>query len=168
VIVVVMGVAGAGKTTVGRALAERLDWEFVDADDVHPPSSIAKMASGEALSEAERQPWLAQLNQMLTAAVCEGRSLVLACSALRKEHRAALLGEHRDEIVLVYLQADRDLVRRRLHSRQHFFPPSLAESQLDTIEPPDGGESALVADAGADLDALVQQIVEEIERRSSG
>src|SRR5262245_7845236 len=110
VIVIVMGVAASGKTTVGRLLAERLGWPFVDADDHHAPASLAKMQAGQALTDEERAPWLARLAELVHAAREEHRPLVLACSALRRAYRDTLTGGRRDDVLLVYLAGDEELL----------------------------------------------------------
>jgi gluconokinase len=132
VIVLVMGVAGAGKTTLGEALARRLGWRFVDADDYHPPGNVAKMAAGIALQDEDRWPWLDRLNALLR----HSSQLVLACSALKESYRRRLLqgvGEHR----VVYLHGERGLIAARLEQRRHkYMPASLLDSQIAALEPP--------------------------------
>lgn len=131
-IVVLMGVSGAGKTTLGRELAERLGWPFIDADDHHPAVNVAKMAAGIALDDADREPWLAALNAMLRSE----RNAVVACSALKERYRARLL-EGVPDAKLVYLHAPRTLIAARLAERRHrYMPASLLDSQLAILEPP--------------------------------
>lgn len=145
VIVVIMGIAGCGKTTVGQRLAAALGWPFFDADDLHPAANVAKMAGGRALDDTDRAPWLARLRQLIDELTAAGTSAVLACSALRQSHRERLLGGCA-EARLVYLEASRALLARRLHERaHHFFPAELLDSQLAALEEPD---DALVIDAG--------------------
>ena len=154
--IVVMGAAGAGKSTVGRALAQRLGAEFVDADDRHPPANRAKMARGEPLDDSDRAPWLAALHDLLAQSVASGRRVVLACSALKVAYRAVLLADIPSARV-VYLRADRSVLVERLASRRaHFFPPALLESQLATLEEP---ADALVIDATLPVDEIVARIV---------
>ena len=143
-IVVVMGVSGSGKTTIGRLLAQRLECEFIDADDFHPASNVAKMAAGVPLEDADRWPWLERLNQELRRREARGDRAVLACSALKQAYRERLAaGLARLE--LVYLRASPELLRARLASRTHrYMPASLLESQLATLEPP---EHAIEVDA---------------------
>jgi gluconokinase len=134
-VVVVMGVAGSGKTTVGRALAAELGWEFYDADDFHPPSNVAKMARGVPLDDEDRRPWLEALRAVVRGALGRGASAVLACSALRESYRERLLLDER--VRLVYLKGGRDIIRRRLEERRgHFMNPSLLDSQLAALEEP--------------------------------
>ncbi|MGH8745681.1 MAG: gluconokinase [Burkholderiales bacterium] len=135
-IVVLMGASGCGKTTVGRLLAQRLDCEFIDADDFHPPANVAKMTAGIALEDADRWPWLERLNAELRRREVRAVRAVLACSALRQTYRDRLwAGLAHCE--LVYLRASAELLRERLSGRQHrYMPASLLASQLATLEPP--------------------------------
>ena len=135
-IAVVMGVSGSGKTTIGRLLAQRLECEFLDADDFHPASNVAKMASGVPLEDTDRWPWLERLNEELRRRETRGRCAVLACSALKQAYRDRLaIGIARFE--LVYLRANARLLRARVADRTHrYMPASLLESQLETLEPP--------------------------------
>jgi gluconokinase len=156
VIVVVMGVAGVGKTTVGAALARRLDLRFVDADDYHPPENVAKMAAGIALRDEDREPWLDRLNKMLFTE----ESLVLACSALKESYRRRLL-EGIDDARIVYLHGAVELIAARLAERQHrYMPASLLESQFAALEPP--GE-AIAIDVAADPARCVDAIVAALQ-----
>jgi gluconokinase len=136
VIVVLMGVTGSGKTTVGRLLAEQLGWTFVEGDDFHPPENVAKMRRGEPLSDADRMPWLRVLRARIDALAAAGRSAVVTCSALRQAYRDAL-ARGRPEVRFVWLTAAPELLRDRLaHRTGHFMPPALLESQLETLEAP--------------------------------
>jgi gluconokinase len=155
-VLVVMGVSGSGKTTVGRMLAQSLGWEFLDADDVHPPSNVAKMRAGEALTDEDRRPWLAALRAHIDAAHAAGRKTVIACSALTRAHRAALRAAG---VRFVYLEADPAVVRARLRTRAgHFFDPDLLASQYATLEPP---RDALAVSA-----ALPPQIIADTVARA--
>lgn len=149
-IVIVMGVSGAGKTTVGHALATALGWPFVDADDLHPPANVDKMRRGEALDDADRAPWLDAVAATL-------RSLddgVVACSALRAAYRQKL--RVRDDVRFVYLDVPRDVLERRLaHRHGHYMPSSLLPSQLATLERPD---DAIVVDSTAPVELVVERI----------
>jgi gluconokinase len=164
-VIIIMGAAGAGKTTVGRALAAALGWPFVDADDVHPPANVARMRAGIPLTDAERAPWLAALAVMIADAVAGRRSLVLACSALTRAYRRRLVPggapAARDAVRFVHLHATPALLAARLGGRPgHFFPPALLESQLDTLEEPREDEPAPVVtlDAAAAPAVLVAEI----------
>ncbi len=154
VAVVLMGVSGSGKTTVGRLLAQRLRWPFLDADDFHPPSSVEKMRRGEPLTDADREPWLRALAATLRAHLDGGESAVLACSALKAAYRDGL---HVDERVrFAFLRADKQLLEKRLAGRSgHYFAPALLQSQLETLEPP---KDALTLDAALSPEDLVQEI----------
>jgi gluconokinase len=154
VIIVMMGVAGAGKTAVGRALADALHWPFFDADDFHPPENIARMRGGVPLSDAHREPWLAELRALLQHVQAERANAVLACSALKAAFREQLRAGL--DVRYAYLQASADLIAHRLRAREgHFMPPELLESQFATLDEP---EDALALDASAPPDTLVAQI----------
>ena len=161
-VIVVMGVAGVGKTTVGRRLAHELGWPFLDADDFHAPESIEHMRRGSALTDSQRAPWLAALAALLADHVERGASLVLATSALRRAHRAALLGNTAaGDVRVVYLRADPALVAQRISARTgHFFPASLLADQLAVLEPPraDEGVHVLEVDAARPPAELVSAI----------
>lgn len=152
---VVTGPAGAGKSTIGEALAERLRAAWCDADDLHPPANIAKMRRGEPLTDADREPWLAAVHDVLAAHVRDGESLVIACSALRAAHRRRLCAGL-PAVELVYLRAPREVLAARLAARRdHFFAPELLDSQLAALEEPD---DALVVDATDAPEAIVARI----------
>jgi gluconokinase len=151
-VIVLMGVSGAGKTTVGRALAAQLGWSFHDADDLHDPASIARMRGGRALDDEQRGPWLAALAGLIRDHLRHDRSMVLACSALSSEHRARLLEgvPPGADVRLVHLHASRDVLARRLTTRPgHFFPADLLDSQLATLEVPEHGGSVPVLSVDA-------------------
>jgi gluconokinase len=133
-----MGVAGAGKTTVGRELATTIGWEFHDADDFHSPENIAKMHRGEGLTDADRQPWLEALARLIVSIVREERHAVLACSALKHAYRVMLMpsGIPAAAIRFVYLDVPPEELERRLEQRHHYAGPSLLSSQLATLEKP--------------------------------
>ena len=131
-----MGVAGSGKTTVGRLLAEQLGWTFVEGDDLHPPENVAKMRRGEPLGDADRMPWLRALRAKIDALVAAGQSAVVTCSALKQAYRD-VLARGRPEVRFVWLTASPGLIRDRLEHRvSHYMPPVLLESQLETLEEP--------------------------------
>jgi gluconokinase len=157
VIVLVMGVAGAGKSTLGADLARRLGWPFVDADDHHPPRNVAKMASGVPLEDEDRWPWLDLLNRKLQAN--SDSSLILACSALKESYRRRLLDGVSD-VRIVYLQGSFELIAARLVARRHrYMPASLLESQFAALEPPAGAIAIdIAAEPGRCVDAIVQAL----------
>jgi gluconokinase len=140
-IVVVAGVAGSGKTTVGELLARRLRWSYADGDSFHPAANIAKMRAGLPLTDADRRPWLAAITSWMDDIIASGQSAVLACSALKRSYRDELL-DGREEAVMVFLMIDRDQCALRLHGRSgHFFAEPLLDSQYADLEPPDPAES---------------------------
>lgn len=160
--VVVMGVAGSGKTTVGRELAIALGLAFVDADDLHPAANVAKMAAGTALDEADRAPWLAAVTGVLAAAE-EG--VVLACSALRRAHRDTL--RRAGHVGFVFLDVDRAEATARAATRpDHFMGPEMISSQFAALERPDASETDVVTvDAARPVSDVVASIERSISRR---
>jgi gluconokinase len=155
VIVVLMGVAGTGKTTVGRRLAHALGWRFRDADAFHPAANVAKMRRGEPLTDADREPWLDALARLVADEHHAGRNLVLACSALRRAYRERL-ARGVPGVLWVHLTGDPALLRERLRRRRgHFAGTDLLPSQLETLEPP---ADALAVDVAAPPDAIVARI----------
>lgn len=134
--IVVMGVCGTGKSTIGRGLAESLNCPYADADDYHPEANVEKMRAGIALNDDDRAPWLDTLRGMMEAHLVAGRSIVLACSALREEYRQRLQPANHS-LQFVYLHGDRDLLAKRMAARtDHYMPPELLDSQLATLEVP--------------------------------
>jgi gluconokinase len=161
-IVVVMGVAGAGKTTVGQLLAAALEAEFIDADDHHPPDNVAKMRAGTPLTDADRQPWLACLNALLREREAAGRSAVLACSALKAIYREALL-EELPAARVVHLRGAKPLIASRLAGRRgHYMNPGLLESQFAALEEP---ADAIVVDIGGTPEAIVAAVLAHLHPR---
>lgn len=150
-----MGVSGAGKTTIGEALAHELGWRFLDADDYHPPGNVAKMAAGQALSDEDRRPWLEKLNVELWKFDARDQSVVLACSALKEKYRRRL-ADGIQRLEWIYLRGEFELIHSRLARRRHrFMPESLLRSQFDTLEPP---PRAITVDVSADVPACVAAI----------
>ena len=157
-VLVVMGVSGCGKSTVGARLAEALELEFVEGDAFHAPGNIAKMASGLPLTDADRADWLALLADKLAGAVREHRGVVLACSALKRAYRERLRNGA-PQLRLVHLTGTRDMLLERTTQRSgHYMPPSLLESQLATLEPPEADENALTFDIGQQPEAIVLSV----------
>ncbi len=135
-VIVVTGAAGAGKTTIGRALAAELGWRFVDADEFHPPANVEKMRRGRPLTDADREEWLAALHDIIARAVDRREAIVLACSALKRRYRHTLRGALRS-VRFVYLKAEEATLRARLTTRAgHFAGPALLASQLADLEEP--------------------------------
>jgi gluconokinase len=154
VAVVLMGVSGSGKTTVGRLLADRLGWTFLDADDFHTAANVEKMRRGEPLTDADRGPWLHALASALRDRLDGGDSVVLACSALKSDYRDVLRID--DRVRFAFLEADAALLQGRLAGRAgHYFNPALLASQLATLEPPD---DALVLDASRPPEEIALEI----------
>lgn len=136
-IIVLMGVSGSGKTTVGKVLAQQLGWTFYDADDYHPPANIAKMRQGIPLNDEDRKPWLKRLAALIDSARERGENIVLACSALKHTYQE-YLRHHLDTIKYVFLHGDKELIAQRLAARKgHFMNPGLLTSQFETLEPPE-------------------------------
>jgi gluconokinase len=154
-LILIMGVAGSGKTTVGARLASALEWEFIDADHFHSAQNVAKIASGTPLTDEDRRPWLNDLHALVTRFAQSGRDLVLACSALKSTYRD-LLASASPETAIVYLKADPALILERLTQRQgHFMPASLLESQFTALEEP---EDAISIPAALPPDQIVAAI----------
>ena len=154
--VVVMGVSGSGKTTVGQALAAALGVPFEDGDALHPAANVAKMAAGIPLDDADRAPWLDAIGAVLAAG-----QVVVACSALKRAYRDRLRAAA-PSLELVYLEVDRATLLDRMTHRTHFMPPSLLDSQLATLEPPTADEHALVVDGAEPPAELIATLTERI------
>lgn len=156
---VVMGVSGVGKTTLGHALANRLGIAFLDADDLHPPANVAKMRRGEPLNDDDRAPWLAALAGELRRFRERDEGVVLACSALKRRYRKQLR-EGDENLILLNLTATYEVLKARLTSRPgHFMPAALLDSQLAALEPPDADEAALMLDAALPVSTLVESVL---------
>jgi gluconokinase len=156
--VLVMGVSGSGKTTLGKALAERLGWAFADADDYHSQPSREKMRRGQPLTDADREPWLGRLRALIEAHMQAHQPLVLACSALKQSYRDVLAGGL-EGVAVVFLQGDPTLIAERMRQRSHFMPVSLLQSQISTLEPPQG---AIVANIHKPVGTLVEEVVAQL------
>jgi gluconokinase len=156
-IVIVMGTTGSGKTTIGSLLAERMEWEFVDADDFHPPSNVEKMKHGKPLTDADREPWLKALHDKIVEWTAEKRSVVLACSALKQSYRDELRAS--SDVKFVYLKGSYQLFSPRVLARRgHFAKQDLLASQFATLEEP---TDAVIVDAAPSP----EQIVSEVRRK---
>jgi carbohydrate kinase (thermoresistant glucokinase family) len=155
---VVMGVSGAGKSTVGQQLAKRLGWNFAEGDALHSPQNVAKMTNGQPLSDADRVPWLAAVAQVIDAWRRRGERGVITCSALKQVYRRQIIGDHGD-VRLVYLEGPRELIAARVGARQgHFMPPSLLDSQFAALEAPGPDENPITVG----IDRPVQDVIESI------
>jgi len=159
-VIIIFGVSGAGKTTVGKLLARELGWSFIEADDFHPVANIEKMRSGHALTDKDRWPWLEQLRQQIERSLSTGESSVLACSALKRAYRDRLGVS--DEIKFVFIRGDYALVEKQLRGRPgHFMNAALLQSQFDDLEEPQPHENVLTIELGR----TPQEIVEEIKTK---
>ena len=156
-LVVVMGVSGCGKSTVGRLLARRCSAEFLEGDDLHPPRNVERMASGIALTDSDRRDWLHAIAQQLADAYAARHGLIVSCSALKRPYRNTLRTASSD-IAFVHLDAKLPLLETRMESRgDHFMPVSLLASQLQTLEPPGADERAITLDAALPAEQLATQ-----------
>jgi gluconokinase len=156
-IVILMGVTGTGKTTVGKVLAERTGWPFHDADDFHSPASVEKMRSGIPLTDDDRWPWLDRLNALLRADQAKGESAILGCSALKQRYRDRLQ-QGLEKVRWVFLNGDIELIRSRLQARKgHYMNPALLQSQFDALEPP---RDALNIDVDEERAALAERVLQ--------
>lgn len=162
---VVMGVSGCGKSTVGQALAQRLGLHFVEGDELHSPQNVARMAAGIALTDADRHDWLQAVAQQLANATAASRGVVVSCSALKRRYRD-LLRAAAPDLQLVYLHGPRELLAQRLAARRgHYMPPSLLLSQLETLEPPQADEAAVAADIAQSPERIVDAVCGQLTPR---
>lgn len=158
--ILIMGVAGSGKTTVGTLLSAAIDWPFFDADDFHPPANVHKMASGVPLTDEDRGPWLDKLHALIAERNARGENGILACSALKESYRRRL--SQGASLAVVYLKAEAGLVRSRLANRRgHYMPPGLVESQFIDLEEP---QDAITIPAAWPPDRIVIAIRSQIGR----
>ena len=161
--VLVMGVAGAGKSTVGQRLAAELACAFRDADSFHPPANIAKMSRGEPLTDADRWPWLCAIAAWIAQRRAAGTGGVVTCSALKRRYRDLLTEGQRADVRLVYLKGDFDLIAARLAARKgHFMPPALLKSQFDALEAPGADEAPIAVSIDAPPEAIVARVMREL------
>ena len=159
-IVLVGGVAGCGKTTIGAALAARLRWVYADADDFHPPENITKMRENIPLTDADRAPWLSAIIDWMDARDAAGESVVAGCSAIKQRYRDELL-DGRTDARLAFLKISRELAHERLAARHgHFFTAKLMDSQFADLQPPQETGQVLVFDASEPADRIAQEIID--------
>ncbi len=158
--VIVMGVSGSGKTSVGMSLAHQLGWDFYDADDFHPPENVAKMANGIPLSDSDRAPWLASLHDLISSSLKASRPGVLGCSALKERYRQQLMYGN-EGVQIIYLKGSYDLIWSRMEKRtHHYMKPHMLKSQFDALEEP---MNALTMDISMSADDIVQEILKHME-----
>lgn len=159
---VVMGVSSSGKSTIARALADRLGWRFADGDDFHPKANIEKQRAGLPLTDDDRWPWLQSIADEIDRVIADGGKLVVACSALRRVYRDLLLhGRH--DIRIIYLNGSKELIAKRMAARKnHFMPPSLLDSQFRTLEVPGPDERPITVSIDDDIDGIVDAIAKQL------
>lgn len=159
--IVVMGVCGCGKSSVGIQLAERLGMAFVDADDLHPQSNIDKMSQSIPLNDDDRWPWLDSVGQTLATEIAQTGGAVIACSALRRAYRDRITTAAKEPVLFVHLAGSFETIATRLNQRGgHFMPPALLKSQFETLEVPNESELAIEVDIRHPIDEIVEQIVQ--------
>ncbi len=158
-VIIVMGVSGAGKTTIGSLLARRLNWIFRDGDEFHPSANVDKMKSGIPLTDTDRGPWLNAIHEFAVGSSNGGQSAVIACSALKEEYRQTLRGSLK-EVLFVHLAGSPELLAQRIANRtDHFMPPTLLSSQLATLEAP---SDAMVIDIVHPPEEIVGEIIQRM------
>ena len=160
---IVMGVSGSGKSTIGEHLAKRLGWPYEDADQFHPASNVAKMSAGHPLTDEDRWPWLNAIAAEIDRVCKADERVVIGCSALKRAYRDVLL-HGRTDVRLVYLDGSQTLIADRLGRRKdHFMPPGLLTSQFDTLEPPTRDEHPLTVSIDAPVEAIVEDVVRQLK-----
>ena len=158
-VLLVCGVSGSGKTTIGTLLAERLGWSYAEADSFHQPANVAKMAAGHALDDADRAPWLAAIAAFIDETTLAHRPAVVTCSALKRAYRDVLRAGH-PHLRLIFLEASYELIRQRLAGREgHFFPAELLASQFADLEAPEPDEHILQVEVGAAPEQIVERLL---------
>jgi gluconokinase len=161
---IVMGVSGAGKSTVGEALAAKLGWRYEDGDAFHPESNVAKMRAGHPLTDEDRWPWLRAIADEIDLVCKAGGHVIIACSALRRAYRDVLLHGRKD-VRLVYLDGSEPLIEDRLsHRKGHFMPPGLLASQFATLEAPGADEHAVRVSIDAPIAEIVDDVLKQLGR----
>ncbi|NDU71202.1 AAA family ATPase [Actinomadura sp. DSM 109109] len=162
-VILVAGVSGSGKTTIGTLLAERLDWEYAEADAFHSEANVAKMRAGHPLTDDDRLPWLRSIAAWITDRLATGRPGVVTCSALKRRYRDTLLDGHAG-VRLVLLDGDRDTIAARMRSRQnHFFKAGLLDSQFADLEPPSPDENIITAPITGTPEETVTHILKTLD-----
>ena len=166
-IIIIFGVSGAGKTTVGELIARELCWRFIEADDFHPAANIEKMRSGHRLTDNDRGPWLDRLRRQVERALAAKENAVLACSALKRAYRDRLRVS--DEVKFVFLRGDYSLIEKQLRKRRgHFMNATLLKSQFDDLEEPQPDENVVTIELGQTPEDIVERIEEKLNLIGSG
>jgi gluconokinase len=159
---IVMGVSGSGKSTIGEKLAQRLGWNYEDGDKFHPASNVAKMSAGQPLTDEDRWPWLQAIANEIDRVCDAGQHIVIACSALKRAYRDVLM-HGRGDVRIIYLKGTEELIANRLALRKgHFMPPGLLSSQFKTLEPPDASENPVTASIDAPVETIVDDIIHQL------
>jgi gluconokinase/6-phosphogluconolactonase len=159
---IVMGVSGSGKSTIGEALGARLGWRYEDGDSFHPPANVAKMSAGHPLTDEDRWPWLQAIAAEIDRCREAGEHVIIACSALKHVYREILVQGH-DDIRMVYLRGTEELIADRLgHRKGHFMPPGLLASQFATLEPPAADEHPVTVSIDAPVEVVVDRILQQL------
>ena len=161
---VVMGVSGSGKTTIGEELSRRLGWEYAEGDDFHPAENVAKMRSGQALTDEDRRPWLARISAWIARHEDLGKDVVVTCSALKVAYRD-LLRHDNPSVFFVHVDVARDVLEKRLSEREgHYMPASLLESQLSTLEPLTSSETGATVPGDEPAEQVVASVLDLLHR----
>lgn len=164
---VVMGVSGSGKSTIAKALADKIGWRYADGDSFHPKANVDKMKAGQPLDDDDRRPWLQAIADEIDHACKADAPIVVACSALKRAYRDRLV-HGREDVVIVYLDGSRDLIADRLTQRKgHFMPAGLLDSQFDALEPPGADEDPLSVPIDGPVDTIVDDIAARLAERMS-
>jgi gluconokinase len=161
-VIIIMGVASSGKTSLGERLAERLGWPFRDADAFHPPENVAKMSSGTPLTDEDRKPWLAAIAAWVDELRAAGEHGIVTCSALKRAYREVIVGD-RPDVALVYLKGSRELIGARMSERKHhFMPTTLLDSQFATLEEPGPDERVLIVPVDGSKDDIERTVLDRL------
>jgi gluconokinase len=157
---IIMGVSGSGKTTIGLALENALGWAFFDGDDFHPPENLKKMTSGIPLNDHDRAPWLERLQHLISDQLQDGNSILIACSALKRHYRQVLKGG-RSDVIFIYLKGDYQIIKARMQARsRHYMKPGMLRSQFETLEEP---INAMVINIDQPISQIVNKIIENLK-----
>jgi gluconokinase len=164
---IVMGVSGSGKSTIGEKLAEQLGWKYEDGDSFHPASNVAKMRAGQPLTDEDRWPWLQAIASEIDRLCEAGQHGVIGCSALKRAYRDILVHGRKD-VRIIFLKGSQELIASRLAQRKgHFMPPGLLASQFATLEPPDQSENPLTVSIDAPVDKIVDNVIRQMRPNPS-